>query len=111
MATLLAMLPGTKWQAPQARADEGWPIMAESQEQHTGKQANAGGTTDANVNATAGSGSGTNTTPDDLRESGRPGGRVGRRVDARGSGVYPAAGPRPLGNAPFQPAASWAHGR
>ncbi|RIK42452.1 MAG: hypothetical protein DCC55_08775 [Chloroflexi bacterium] len=45
------------------------------------------------------------------RESGMPGGGQGRVEDVRGSGVYPASGPRPAGgDAPFRGMASWGQG-
>ena len=44
------------------------------------------------------------------RESGAPGGGVGRREDVRGSGVYPASGPLPEGDAPYHGEASWGQG-
>lgn len=49
-------------------------------------------------------------TNEDSRESGRPGGGVGRREDVQGSGVYPASGPWPEGDAPFKGEASWGQG-
>lgn len=45
-----------------------------------------------------------------LRLSGVPGGGVGRREEVRGSGVYPASGPHPEGNAEVQGMASWGQG-
>ncbi len=44
------------------------------------------------------------------RESGMPGGGAGRREEASGSGVYPASGPPPPANAPYQGMASWGQG-
>src|SRR5262245_52096336 len=37
-------------------------------------------------------------------------GGVGRREDVRGSGVYPASGPWPEGDAPFRGMAEWGQG-
>ncbi len=42
--------------------------------------------------------------------SGMPGGGAGRREEVGGSGVYPASGPLPKENAPYQPMASWGQG-
>jgi putative phosphoribosyl transferase len=44
------------------------------------------------------------------RESGVPGGGVGRKDEVGGSGVYPASGPHPSGNAEIQGQASWGQG-
>ncbi len=44
------------------------------------------------------------------RESGMPGGGAGRREEVSGSGVYPASGPEPPENAPYQGMASWGQG-
>jgi Family of unknown function (DUF5335) len=44
------------------------------------------------------------------RESGVPGGGRGRRDVVRGSGVYPASGPLPRGNAPIRTEAAWGQG-
>ncbi len=44
------------------------------------------------------------------RQSGRPGGGAGRREQVGGSGVYPASGPEPPENAPYQGMASWGQG-
>lgn len=43
-------------------------------------------------------------------ESGMPGGGQGRTDEVGGSGVYPASGPMPQGNAPVQGEASWGQG-
>lgn len=43
----------------------------------------------------------------DLRESGLPGGGSGRRDEVGRSGVYPASGPLPEGNAEYRGQASW----
>lgn len=45
-----------------------------------------------------------------LRLSGVPGGGAGRREDVRGSGVYPASGPMPEGDAEVHDMASWGQG-
>lgn len=45
-----------------------------------------------------------------MRESGMPGGGRGRTDQVGGSGVYPASGPMPKGNAPVQGEASWGQG-
>ena len=52
----------------------------------------------------------TTNTNEAMRESGRPGGGAGRREDVRGSGVYPASGPWPEGDATFRGEASWGQG-
>jgi CBS domain-containing protein len=45
-----------------------------------------------------------------IRESGNPGGGKGRRDETGKSGVYPASGPWPEGDAPIQPMASFGQG-
>ncbi len=45
-----------------------------------------------------------------MRDSGMPGGGEGRTDQVGGSGVYPASGPLPRGNAPVQGEASWGQG-
>lgn len=45
-----------------------------------------------------------------IRESGLPGGGAGRKDEVKGSGVYPASGPYPAGNAEFHGQASWGQG-
>ncbi len=45
------------------------------------------------------------------RDSGNPGGGAGRREDVRGSGVYPASGPLPKENAPYQGEESFGQGK
>ena len=44
------------------------------------------------------------------RESGSPGGGGGRKDEVGRSGVYPASGPYPEGNAEFRGQASWGQG-
>jgi osmotically-inducible protein OsmY len=44
------------------------------------------------------------------RDSGIPGGGRGRVDEVSGSGVYPASGPMPKGNAPVQGETSWGQG-
>jgi hypothetical protein len=44
------------------------------------------------------------------RDSGVPGGGRGRKDVVRGSGVYPASGPLPRGNAPIRTEAAWGQG-
>ena len=44
------------------------------------------------------------------RESGRPGGGAGRRDVVKGSGVYPASGPLPKGEAEVRTPAGWGQG-
>ena len=44
------------------------------------------------------------------RESGRPGGGQGRVDEVGGSGVYPASGPTPPGDAEVRGLASWGQG-
>jgi uncharacterized membrane protein len=55
----------------------------------------------------AGSGSGSSTTN---RDSGQPGGGQGRKDVVGGTGVYPASGPLPEGDAETQGMASWGQG-
>ncbi len=43
-------------------------------------------------------------------DSGNPGGGAGRTEEAGGSGVYPASGPLPEGNAPYRGEAGWGQG-
>jgi CBS domain-containing protein len=45
------------------------------------------------------------------RESGRPGGGAGRRDEVGSSGVYPASGPHPPGDAPVVWPATWGQGK
>ncbi len=45
-----------------------------------------------------------------VRDSGMPGGGRGRTDPVGGSGVFPASGPLPKGNAPVQGEASWGQG-
>ncbi len=45
------------------------------------------------------------------KNSGRPGGGAGRVEDVSGSGVYPASGPLPQDNAPYQGEASFGQGK
>lgn len=47
----------------------------------------------------------------DAKDSGKSGGGAGRREEVRGSGVYPASGPWPDGDAPFEGEASWGQGK
>lgn len=47
---------------------------------------------------------------DERREGGQPGGGQGRRDEVGGSGVYPASGPHPPGEAEVQGMASWGQG-
>lgn len=47
---------------------------------------------------------------DDRRESGLPGGGAGRKDEVGKSGVYPASGPYPEGNAELRGQASWGQG-
>jgi len=47
----------------------------------------------------------------DAKDSGKPGGGTGRREEVRGSGVYPASGPWPEGDAPFESEAAWGQGK
>jgi len=53
-------------------------------------------------------------TPDEeaqrRRESGQPGGGQGRVDEVGGSGVYPASGPLPKGDAPIRAPAAWGQG-
>jgi uncharacterized protein DUF5335 len=44
------------------------------------------------------------------KESGKPGGGAGRVEDVRGSGVYPASGPLPEGDAPYRGQMSFGQG-
>ncbi len=44
------------------------------------------------------------------KDSGAPGGGAGRVEDVSGSGVYPASGPLPPGNAPYQAEGSFGQG-
>ncbi|MBI2203591.1 MAG: hypothetical protein HYU41_07060 [Candidatus Rokubacteria bacterium] len=46
---------------------------------------------------------------DDARESGRPGGGKGRRDEVGRTGVYPASGPLPPGDAPVQEQGTFGH--
>lgn len=46
----------------------------------------------------------------DRRESGSPGGGAGRKDEVGGSGIYPASGPYPQGNAEVRGQASWGQG-
>lgn len=46
----------------------------------------------------------------DTRESGQPGGGGGRKDEVGRSGVYPASGPYPEGNAEFRGQTSWGQG-
>jgi putative phosphoribosyl transferase len=46
----------------------------------------------------------------DRRESGLPGGGAGRKDETGGSGVYPASGPYPAGDAEVREQASWGQG-
>ncbi len=45
------------------------------------------------------------------KDSGNPGGGAGRVEDVKGSGVYPASGPLPKENAPYQSEASFGPGK
>ena len=47
---------------------------------------------------------------DDRRESGKPGGGAGRKDEVGKSGVYPASGPYPEGNAELRGQAGWGQG-
>ncbi len=45
------------------------------------------------------------------KDSGNPGGGAGRKEDVRGSGVYPASGPLPKEDAPYQGEESFGQGK
>lgn len=47
---------------------------------------------------------------DQDRNSGMPGGGAGRTETPGKSGVYPASGPMPEGNAPLEPMGPWGQG-
>jgi len=49
-------------------------------------------------------------TEEQKRDNGMPGGGQGRVDDVRGSGVYPASGPWPKGDAPVRGMAEWGQG-
>lgn len=49
-------------------------------------------------------------TDEQKRESGMPGGGQGRTDDVRGTGVHPASGPWPEGDAPVRGMAGWGQG-
>jgi len=51
-----------------------------------------------------------NASTDDVRESGQPGGGAGRREEVGRSGVYPASGPWPEGDAPIVGEKDWGQG-
>ncbi|WP_263419468.1 dienelactone hydrolase family protein [Terriglobus albidus] len=48
---------------------------------------------------------------DERQDNGLPGGGVGRKDDVSGSGVYPASGPLPSGNAELKEQAAWGQGK
>jgi hypothetical protein len=49
-------------------------------------------------------------TKDNRRESGLPGGGAGRKDEVGRSGIYPMSGPHPAGNAEIRGQASWGQG-
>jgi hypothetical protein len=103
--------------APVDPSDDGEAVLApraaHRRSAHSGSSAAAmtAQETESTSTASEQAQSGKSNAEKDAKDSGKPGGGAGRREEIRGSGVYPASGPWPEGDAPFEGEAAWGQGK